>query len=1538
MPDDQTTPPAARGEPVGEPRARGSATRALQWTAVGLAAIIALAFTATLVLTRTDWGRERVRRLIVSQLEGMIKGQITVGRIRGNLLTGATIDAFAIRDTAGQPFVAAEQVQAEYSILELLARKIDIENVRLVRPVIVLDKRPGGEWNYERIFPPRPVRERRFDWVVFHDLTILDARLVLRTPWKPDTGLSPAAQDSSVRDALSGKARIMVVRVANDYQKVVELRDLTARAPLLRIMQPGYEDPLAQIASLRMMALPFRPPAADVRNLVGTLHFNDDSLWWRDVVVRMPGSSLRGDGRYAFSSGDLIIAARARPAAFADFRWVYPRFPSEGGGPLDYRMVWRGTTEEYDIENADLRTRGARLRGKFAISFADTFAIHDTDVRFTGVDTRLVEQLVPAFESPTRGTVGGQLTIVGGRNAMQLAGNVAFQSPGTGTSRASGRGGVGYVDGELRVRNLRLRVDPLQVALIKALSPEVAEGLGPVEGTVVGAFTLNGSTRTSLAVAGDIEHRDRGNLSRLSGSAGIRLAGPTMLNIDARAHPLSLEEAGLFAPELGLRGTASGPITVRGPTSNLRVSAALTHSSGGFVDAQGTIDLASARNRYDLAGRVRRLNLNEVASAAPATMVTGTIRARGAGLELATMDASIAADLAASSWGDVSVDRGIVRVTLSNGLARVAELSLRGSGTSIEAAGSFGLVRGRSGELRYTVAIDSLGAYNRWIPGDTEGVERPRSGLIARAVSLAREDSIRIANATLVERAATGRPMPAVPVDTPRAIARSAVSGTVRAAGTLRGNIQNFDTFGRLVAEDVVARGNAIGALRAEYSWTNARTSSSTVAVAVAGSDVTIKGFVFDTLDGRVNYRAPSGEIQVALRQGDERDYSMGASFVLGRRNELRVRDLALRIDTTVWRLARTAVVHWHPAGMELHELELRSNTGGLVYLNGMLPTEGNANLVVDVRNFQVGDVAMFLESDFPITGVITARGLLQGTMSDPRFRGAVGLVNGNYNGSVIPPIRATLDYANASLAAHVEAVRAGLAPSAVADAVLPINLAFTGVEGPRLLDRPLRVDLRGDSLPLDLIPAVTDLVADIGGVAAGEMLIRGTLRRPAFTGALAWRNGSLRVVATGMEVRQIAASIRMANDTVHVDSIAGQSGGGPVRLAGHLYVGTWRAPVFDLHLVASDAEVMDNDRGQVVADAGISLTGPFDNAYVSGLLLVREGVLYMPEPSSKQVIPAGDPAVFAVSDTGILSDRELFPTSNHLLENLRVDVDLTVARNTWLRSRDANIEMFTEEPLRVHREADALAITGVLSTERGEYSFLSKSFQIRRGSATFVGSPEMNPTIQAVGEYEVALAGRPNFNVRVLIGGTMQRPKLTLESDAQPPIPQSDLLSYLAFGQSTTSLLSLEGSGLTGATSTGNLVGVGAALAMKRMAAVALGVMADEVEGEATKGLGADVFNITPADVPTEFGGRGVFDFFQSTRVEAGKYLSPYFFVALQAQKYPGIRAEYRSPQGWRYEGSVAPRYLLRPPTLHVQPVDPTTAFGLFIIREWRF
>jgi translocation and assembly module TamB len=293
------------------------------------------------------------------------------------------------------------------------------------------------------------------------------------------------------------------------------------------------------------------------------------------------------------------------------------------------------------------------------------------------------------------------------------------------------------------------------------------------------------------------------------------------------------------------------------------------------------------------------------------------------------------------------------------------------------------------------------------------------------------------------------------------------------------------------------------------------------------------------------------------------------------------------------------------------------------------------------------------------------------------------------------------------------------------------------------------------------------------------------------------------------------------------------------------------------------------------------------------------------------------------------------------------MEVGLTVDRDVWVRRTDANVEIYTPVEtgpiqVRMDRRSSSLSLVGVMSTDRGEYEFLSKRFRITRGSATFIGSGELNPTLQATGEYEVQLPGREAVNIRVVIGGTLENPRITLESDAQPPIPQSDLLSYLVFDRATSSLLSVEGSGLSGPTGgSATLVGDAAALAARRLASIALGVAADELEGEATRTLELDVFNITPADVPTEINSTGIGSFLRGTRVEFGKYTDPDTFVGLAVHPAtigPGLLAQRRFNNGFRLELSTEPRFVPRDPSL--TPRDPITArnWAAFLIKEWRY
>ena len=53
-----------------------------------------------------------------------------------------------------------------------------------------------------------------------------------------------------------------------------------------------------------------------------------------------------------------------------------------------------------------------------------------------------------------------------------------------------------------------------------------------------------------------------------------------------------------------------------------------------------------------------------------------------------------------------------------------------------------------------------------------------------------------------------------------------------------------------------------------------------------------------------------------------------------------------------------------------------------------------------------------------------------------------------------------------------------------------------------------------------------------------------------------------------------------------------------------------------------------------------------------------------------------------------------------------------------------------------------------------------------------------------------VRLPAQQALTIRILVGGTLNSPALSLDSDAQPPMTQSDLISYLAFGRTSSSLL----------------------------------------------------------------------------------------------------------------------------------------------------
>ncbi len=1452
---------------------------------------------------------------MLGQLAGSVNGTVEIGRLRGNLLEGVTLSELSIADTTGAKFLEADTLELRYSFRALFSRRIHLSDVRLVHPTIVLDKPPGGEWNFARLFPGDTIMAdttaRGFgSWLRIEDLTVYDGRLVVRNEWTPADTLEGAARDRAIAAALSDSSRLRVIPVAGGYQTLQEFLDVDARMPLLRLADPDSTDVVVEVASLSTVAFPFRPPAARVRDLSGRFVVSDDSLGFQDVLVELPESRFFAEGAYATETGDLRATLRTQPIVLGDLRWIAPTLPDSGGGALELAVATNGRQTRVVARDLDLRLDEARLTGRAEATVGDTVLVGPTELRFIGLDTRLAERFVPGARIPVDGILNGHLALTGSDVDLSVDAELVFIERGGGRSRVMADGRIEIGEG-IRARDLQIRFDPFQVDLARAFAPNL-----PVDGTIMGSAAVTGSSATEVRIDIDLVHRATTGTSRMVGDARLTFGEPLRFDVDLGLRPVALSTVGRFAPGAGLYGSAPGSLRAEGTMEDLSVALDLAVNGGGSFEARGSLDLAGARQSYDLETRFVHFDADRVFAWAPQTMLTGTLTARGVGTDPAAMRAVVAADLADLRPDSTRVEAARVRVRIDDGLATIEHGKVRLASASAEMAGSFGLAGGREGELSYTIQVDSLSDFAGHIPADT----------------------ITPADTTPDSHAAGS--------DT-AAFAPAPLAGSVRLAGVVVGSVEGFDLRGTGELNDMVVVGNRIAEGRIKYAWLDALTPEGSLEADAALDSLQAGGLAFDSLTARFRHDEAdgNGSADLAVYQNEGHEYRVRSRYNLApEQSEIRLDSLRLRLDDTRWTLSESGAVRWGGQGVEVDRIELRDGKGGRMFVDGRVPIEGTGDLELAIEHLQIGDFVALLPDTIEASGLLSVHAIAEGTLASPRVRGDLRLADFAYGGGRIPALDATFDYADTELVLRAELRNDG-SSLLVAEGTLPVDLSLAGAVEERLLDRAMRFDVRLDQFQLDSLPPFTEAVTGLRGRVEGTVAVRGTPRVPEVEGAIHLEGGAMDLSQPGIELREVSAALTIREDALVLDSLVARSDRGHIRAAGILDIRTPAEPGFDLTFQARDAEVLDNEQGRLVVDSDLAMEGPLDGVRVTGDIDVLEGVIYIPEPE-KPVIDLDDPLVIAVIDTTRV-DPVVLPGPNPLLDNLEVDVDVEISRNTWVRNSDANIELYTPPDgalsLQLDQSQRTFTVEGSIQMDNGEYTYSGRRFEVSSGSIIFLGTPEFNPLLQILARHEVPQPRGEALVILITIGGTLAEPMIELGSNAQPPLSQTDLISYLAFGRSSSSLLVQSGSGVSddGAGSGGL-----GALATQKLAGVALGALMDEaikdLEAGGLNEFGLDVFRISPAELPEELGLNEGGNVFRSTELEAGKYLTPRIFVAGQGRPtsaWPGIRFEYRTPEGFVWTTTWEPRYLPSEATFDLdKEAQQTRVWGSFLLWEWRY
>jgi autotransporter translocation and assembly factor TamB len=588
-------------------------------------------------------------------------------------------------------------------------------------------------------------------------------------------------------------------------------------------------------------------------------------------------------------------------------------------------------------------------------------------------------------------------------------------------------------------------------------------------------------------------------------------------------------------------------------------------------------------------------------------------------------------------------------------------------------------------------------------------------------------------------------------------------------------------------------------------------------------------------------------------------------------------------------------------------------------------------------------------------SGIVNGTLRVSGTALDPLVQAEITARDVVYDEVRIDRAYAELGYAGLGVDAHAEAQYGGRS-ILTAGGRIPLDLRLAPV-GERRLTQALQVTIAADSLPAGLPLGLLDGFSRVGGRIDGRMTLGGTTLDPTLSGGFTIRNGTADWDVSGVRYHDVTGNfvleqgrlLRVDLSAVSADPRArsalarGASGVGSGTVKGTLDFDELADPRFDLRVSAAGVYAARRRDVEARVSGDVVLGGRYSRPEISGQLRVDQSALYL-EELYRQYLLSGveldDPSLLSLVDTSLVAVRPIIASSqNPFMKNLQVrDMQVNVGADSWLRSRDMDVEVSGSLNVAFDRRDEDFRLTGSLAVGRGTYTLYypplqSRRFQVRQGTIEFPGTPGIDPNLSITAAYKARARGEP-LDVLAIVSGTLQSPRVQLASDVQPPISQSDLASYLFFGVPTW-----EVAGAGGGQQNRGMAGLGGALTPSVLGYASSGLQTLVQNAGLLDYVG---FTTTESGVASETDA-GLSDFLAETQLEIGRYLTPDVYLGMSkrlgtSNLDAGARLEWRFLPEYSFELFAEDR-LARAPTFGLrQETGLRKVYGFLLFREWGF
>jgi hypothetical protein len=1369
--------------------------RVLARSVVAVVAAVLVLLGIALTLVETNWGKDRLRQLIVSQTARFLNGTLEIDRLEGSLLRGIHLKGVRLTE-GGQPIIAIDEVSVAYSIRDLYTNGTAIRRLALGHLRVVGRKNADGRWNLgslvHRDSPPRPEQPakpgRR---ITFESIELTDASVELI-------------------DALTFGA----AHVPTRFEGLNATFSFELQLPAWRLDFTN--------ASFTGLA-----PDLHVTHLAGGVGTGPPGWTFEHLRVETPRSAFTLDGSVHRDPPPTILALSIDAERFAFQEWsgiltglkniaVESSFSTRLNGPTE-----RLATE------LNLQSNGGNIKGTFVLN-SDVPGWHGAGT--VQVATFDLARWLNRTDRPSNitGTVEFDLDLDLGRHFPR--GSYRFKGShaaymGYEADDVVARGQLTPTETVLAqvtatAYGANVRVDSGAIGLdapfpyrfagradgvdLRRLPPDVP--IPHVESTLVLGYDVHGQFSdgfiigradfdTSRFLDADIGAGTRGTID--TSSPPFRYSGEGDIgDISLKRFGAGLGVDWMQDPRYA--GTIAGHFRVEGAGAD---SATMTLTGGGRL------------TRADLFGGA--LTDADVSVTIAAGSLTASYDGAFAGINpaLAFDDPRIDALLNGTGAASITVRDLLTQPTIS-----LADYDINGTGSLVTST-----VRGlqldkaeASARLsNQTLHIERLAATGPMLDGHGEGtieLDGTRSSRFDYEVTRGDVGLFAAMNG----RQATGR---------------------LTTKGRLTGPLERLQFVGAgTLSQLAIGSASVLGAeVSYDASIPIAEPAQARATLSSTFNNLTVFDRPVAEGSGDLTYDDSRLEFSLRLAQpGGLNGQASGDLVIHAPERTLDVTQLAVVLQGVSWRLSPGATAHigWESdGGVSVDRLLLTDldTSRQRIEVSGNWRNPANGALRIQAARVNLDTLAGAFSQPPRYGGMLDADATFRGfdNAGAPIVNGAVTISAGRVRRLSFEKLTSRVDYKGG---VYDLDARLDQAPGVWMTAIGEVPLG--------LLDRtrkeePIHLTVASSDIDFGIIEGVTDVVHEVSGQLRVNVSAIGTTADPHFDGTVGLINAAFAVRTTGSRYKNGRLAVhfssdRVAFDTLHIEDRRGRA----LDVKGSLGTHELRVGELEIDATAKNFEVVRNEFGNAEIDARLSFRGRFESPRVTGTIGISGGTLNVDEilqrtllhPYATEATPAVPPEVDAIAALNPWERLGLYidvktPGTLHL-----VGENVQVKPGTPLGLGAVNIRAFGDVYLyKDPGQGQALFVTGSFDSLTGTYSFQGRRFDLDPTSS-IVFRGDLNPELYVTVKRTISAV-----ETRVTIAGPLNEPELRMAST--PPLDQSDILSLIVFNTSLNQLSASQQQELA-----------------VRAGTLAAGFLATPIISALERSLGLDILEIEPA------------------------------------------------------------------------------------------